>query len=1137
MNNSCNDPRSTRLHSRNGIVLIVVLGVLALLSILALTFVSMTRLERSISMNYVERTRAVLAAESGIEAAIARLSGFHGGVLRPEEYEQMQYNPDDRLADLEKAGKPSFMCAETGPGGRVISGIVGGTHIAGGDCFQLKVEDESGKLNLNDTNALMEPGDPAQGIPGDPTSGRLFHLVNNLAEILYAEDKGPGIGAVIAYTIFSDRDRLGGRFSTMRQVDEALGRDECSLNPQERKKFLSNVTLWSWQDPDVIKPNPRERSYIDTNALNYIDPAIKDQMADPSQGYGIPFMRWAEVQTVGYTLEPRSPVNINTASVELIEALLTDLEGWTLFEGPAEIYGSPHRYSVSGSWSIQKEVTNYRYEQKNRSRICSILLAGSPNGGAFADASCSDGETVRSVLPYARLRRTEITPEMATWLAQDLYERIHGSDSNPIENWREFETYLQTVAERARSESVPELAYTDVFKSTETLGQFDAKGYSMDWGYDRSGDFDYFNLFHIDVILANLDPNTMSNDFNPDQCVMRLTDKADLEVYTTEACFEPTGVFAVESQGSVASSAGEILASVHASCLVQLFEFKRLTTQKDLFGPDQISDLKSRFGDNQSPYRTNWETMTITYPEPIKGSIGVPEFDHINDAIFDGRVGLSPVKHDGVQHKASLWTYFEGNFNAYDPAEVSRQSYPEDPAVYSCYSTVQEEFADGMLMGPDMPGQLYPDGCFSEAWSSILYPAEGHLSPPGLYGESQTTSRGAWLMTVKPNFMPEHSNRIRQFLHLGQGNKSYNPQSMVMCSYFPHRNDITSSFNRSTYEYFSYEPWGLPWLATRAFVFGFGHDGNVCGGIFSETANETGVDLLEPMAYRFEGHRWNILSGCWTFRESPEIHLTIQMQINGKKVDDIRQQLPPWGSTFFLTTAGTSLLNPHRPGETFIMPIKLGGFARRFLGEPIEVDMYNMNYSADSTYREFMLMTNPEENLLEYVAEWDAACFLTNEAEPLYYVTPPINLGAKANKEVTVRSISWTGRWPDEVNSDNFNTEADSNRPDPAWDNDWDPFTVDIKANAGQGDSEWLYAQTMDLEPPDTQLSYSGGSRPVKPDGMLVRSAGPLQLKFYFNVKSNVNQPHPVRESPYLDDITITWCPAGGAKILFYELH
>ena len=55
---------------QRGFVLLVVLGLLALMSALALAFVAMAKLERQVARNYVERMHAIMAAESGIEYAI-----------------------------------------------------------------------------------------------------------------------------------------------------------------------------------------------------------------------------------------------------------------------------------------------------------------------------------------------------------------------------------------------------------------------------------------------------------------------------------------------------------------------------------------------------------------------------------------------------------------------------------------------------------------------------------------------------------------------------------------------------------------------------------------------------------------------------------------------------------------------------------------------------------------------------------------------------------------------------------------------------------------------------------------------------------------------------------------------------------
>ena len=64
--------RSRRFRSR-AVTLFVVVALLALLSMLALTFVAVARVERNAARNYADLARARMISQSGLEAAIAHL--------------------------------------------------------------------------------------------------------------------------------------------------------------------------------------------------------------------------------------------------------------------------------------------------------------------------------------------------------------------------------------------------------------------------------------------------------------------------------------------------------------------------------------------------------------------------------------------------------------------------------------------------------------------------------------------------------------------------------------------------------------------------------------------------------------------------------------------------------------------------------------------------------------------------------------------------------------------------------------------------------------------------------------------------------------------------------------------------------
>ena len=56
-------------------VLLVSLGVLGVLGLLAATFATLSRVERAVSTSYVDKVRAKMLAQSGVERAIAALRG------------------------------------------------------------------------------------------------------------------------------------------------------------------------------------------------------------------------------------------------------------------------------------------------------------------------------------------------------------------------------------------------------------------------------------------------------------------------------------------------------------------------------------------------------------------------------------------------------------------------------------------------------------------------------------------------------------------------------------------------------------------------------------------------------------------------------------------------------------------------------------------------------------------------------------------------------------------------------------------------------------------------------------------------------------------------------------------------------
>ncbi|MFC1586748.1 PilX N-terminal domain-containing pilus assembly protein [Planctomycetota bacterium] len=809
---------------RKGIVLIVVLGVLALLSVLAITFVSMTRLEKAIASNYVDRTRAILTAESGIDHAIACLLAMNGGALSAQDAAALQYNPDDPAKPLEQAEQPSFMArVDVRNDGSFdpVSGVTGSTHTANGDYFKLKVEDCSSKLNLNDSNGLYnidtDPlyDDPANDPEMDIASGRLFKVIEYLAERVLGDitafPDGGGIGSSVALAIINARagDLPNGRFSSYSQLRKVLVKTSSTdidhpLTLVQYLDFLNYVTLWSWQDQKVIRPTFK-----------------LDITVHPDQEADIPQNSWDDswdiyfffdAQTKGYELEPRCPVNVNTALVELLEALIAPIQGWYLYEGPPEIKTTEKFYS-----KYQKAACSYTFDD--------LTYSGHPNVQPMGR---------ENIFGAMRLSDPIGNPRM---LAESIRERVLGEDSNgdgfpastepdPFETWEEFEDFLHEPVVAQYIE--PQQGYDSLLTPDEGAGFPGMDTAYSDWWCD------YFHEIYIDLILANFNPNSRLNDFNPDRHIYQLADKAQLTQYTTELCFEPTGLFEVTSFGAVVDANNNQRAGNTISCVVELWKMHRQSTQAQFMrgleidpttGGSNVSELLSEnthglIATAGEAGNSNRGYTLQSYPEPIvhQFSTYIPssetDYNYLDDSNFDGFLALAAYKMQ--ESDCNIAPRFIVNF---DNTLGPRLNHIRTANMAPDESGIDEEY----LLLTDLPmainyagefylennnfsnmrryrlntnqptalkltpaggnhpiiGVLYPDGALSDAGRTLAYPMANIGRNYGMYGTLEF-----WL---KPNYDPAITTRVRNFFSItpAQGDmlERYSPDGLW---YFPH---------------------------------------------------------------------------------------------------------------------------------------------------------------------------------------------------------------------------------------------------------------------------------------------------------------------------------------------------------------
>ncbi|MBI4712727.1 MAG: hypothetical protein HY762_05435, partial [Planctomycetes bacterium] len=180
-----------------------------------------------------------------------------------------------------------------------VSEFIPSAYRKEGDYFSVKIEDLSSRIyvNMEDHQFLQE-------------------ILQNLAEEL---DLAPAVGEKI--------------YENRPYVSPEEVKTKAGLTDAEYKKIKQYITVFGWCDKTVVKPvpltervgNPAIGSILD--GWEQLRPRkIEFPRKTPSGGYV------GEGDIVG-----RAPVNINTASKEVLVALIRDLKG-TYFREPAQSF-------------------------------------------------------------------------------------------------------------------------------------------------------------------------------------------------------------------------------------------------------------------------------------------------------------------------------------------------------------------------------------------------------------------------------------------------------------------------------------------------------------------------------------------------------------------------------------------------------------------------------------------------------------------------------------------------------------------------------------------------------------------------------------------------------------------------------
>ncbi len=269
-------------RKQRAFVLLIVISMMAVLSILATSFAMMSRIERNVSANNVDTVRARMLAQAGIEQAITSLR-IGSGAKGWEALSEPWACGDPPSTPITALTLPSYRLPAAAYGRR-ISGRVSATYEPDGDTYVLRVVDGASRIFVNG----KQPG--------------MAQMLDNLGSAIAMEGLGanpcpPGTGARI---VAARNGMPGGVFASKEEIEPIVGVVPWRL----LRSFLTDK---AWEDPGVITPKPQ--SVIGGFTSGPIAENLTYQTAVQATGAG------------------RAPVNVNTASVPVLMACITGLQG------------------------------------------------------------------------------------------------------------------------------------------------------------------------------------------------------------------------------------------------------------------------------------------------------------------------------------------------------------------------------------------------------------------------------------------------------------------------------------------------------------------------------------------------------------------------------------------------------------------------------------------------------------------------------------------------------------------------------------------------------------------------------------------------------------------------------------------
>ncbi len=524
--------------SENGAILIIALGVLTLLAILGATFANLMRLEKQATQNYLDSQEVDLINDSAIEHVIADLRGAQNWYSFTPYKSAWLYrllDVDDLAHGLVPLDSPRTknwdVLFERQQGARVGR-------------YRTKVIDTSAQININGKQ---------------DTLGRMLdHLARAIQSserlkrgeyyCLYSGPRNTG-SKIRGQQIVEFRNKLeGNRFRSKTQLRELIGQENFEI-------IRDFITVESYVDPSTYKPDGGFNEIVEQGSR--AGAGARGVGAGTTDSHDR-----VEGTASKISPEPRAPININTAPEEVLIAVLMGIGARRPFPYSKLSYTAIDHSAQTGGASIPG-----KEEQADVTPRGVWVYSSSAAGGGSEDGGL-DYQNARLIA--ARIIAQRKRTPFVTWSTGDatdggFAEFINGLEENFFpSNERTIVidprnlAFSRRIDSEIRKGASPELSR--LWNKGHTQGEAQVRR-TVGLPYHQHHAF-YYEMIK-GAIIANANPNSRINRYNPNSPAFSPVDKSDLvrldrdgrttrKAYTTEFCFDTNGIFEVTTLGQIA---------------------------------------------------------------------------------------------------------------------------------------------------------------------------------------------------------------------------------------------------------------------------------------------------------------------------------------------------------------------------------------------------------------------------------------------------------------------------------------------------------------------------------------------------------------------------------------------------------